>query len=442
MTKRREVTPSTPVPRSLFLTVLRIAATFLCAVLTSTCAEPLTPTATVPAAPTASPTPGLVVRIEAWHFDQHQGRLLALVSLASGRAASDVVFEVDLLDEQGDEIASTTASLLSRYLLPSSQGFLAAGFPSGLPASSIRVRVASFRPAPAGVLALEGTTLSADWQTGRTAALLGRLTNLQSRRLSTESLLVVGLDKRREPVAYAIGVAGADLLLPGDEIPFRADVPEATEVDRWVVLALGSAPDPSAHPRVELESVELRFDPQGKPFASGFVVNPSDQPRQTRLLILATVGDDWLSAGLLEFPVPLPPRSRLPFAVDDFPGLTERRPQGEEGPSLVLVPYVADSVSKAVLEALAAEVTGFEVIGSRVYLRGKVQAPESRAVLFPTLYASILTPEGELISAGWTMAAERVDPGQTVPFLLILPIPDHTDLSLAEYDVGALGIRD
>ena len=443
MAEGGDVTTSTVGPKSPLLTVCHIAATCLCAVLISTCAGPLTPTAPVPsAAPPASPTPGLVVRLEAWHFDQPQGRVLAFVSLASGPAASDIVFEVSLLGEQGNEIASTTASLLSPYLMPSSQGLLAAGFPPGLPGSSISVRVASFRPAPAGILALEGTTLAADWSTGQGVAVFGRLINPSSRPLSAESLLVVGLDHGREPVTYALGHTSADLVAPGDGIPFRADVPDATEVDRWVVLALGSPSDPSAHSRVELESVELRLDSQGKPFASGFVVNPSDQPRRTRLLLLATVGEDWLAAGILTFPVPLPPRSRLPFVVDDFPGLTERRPQAKDAPSPVIVPYIEDSVSEAVLEDLAAEVTGFEAIGSRLYLRGQVRAPEAFAVLNPTFFASILSAEGELISAGWTLVAERADPGQTVPFLLAIPLPDNTDLALAEYDVGALGIRD
>ena len=432
-----------PGPRYLPLAALRLALTCLGAVLISACAGPRTPTPPVPSAvPTPSPTPGPVVRLGAWHVDPHQGRLLAFVSLASGPAASDVVFEVSLLGEQGDEIASTMASLLGRYLIPSSQGLLAAVFPPGLTASSIRVQVTSFRPAPPGVLTLEGTTLAADWLTAETAAVLGRLTNPQSRPLAAESLLVVGLDTSREPVSYAFGQTGAEFLAPGEGIPFRADVPEATDVDRWVVLALGSPPDPSASTRVELESVELRFDSQGKPFATGFVVNPSDQPRQIRLLLLATGGEDWLAAGILAIPVPLPARSRLAFDVDEFPGLTGRLPQGEDAPSLTIVPYVADSASEGVLEDLAAEVTGFEVIGSRLYLRGQVRGPETVAVLNPTLFASILSAEGELISAGWTLAAERAGPGQSLPFLLSIPIPANTDLALAEYDVRAWGIRD
>ena len=431
-----------PRPTSLPRASLRLAVTCVCAVLTSTCAGPLTPAAPVPSAvPTPTPTPGLVVRLGAWHFDPQQGRLLAFVSLVSGPAASDVVFEVSLLGEQGDEIASTTASLLSGYLSPSNQGFLAAVFPPGQPASSIRVRVTSFRPALPGILALEGTTLAADWLTAETVAVFGRLTNPHSRPLSVQSLVVVGLDQNEEPISYALGQTGADLVAAGEGTPFRADVSEATEVDRWTLLAVGSPPDPNGRTRIELESVELRFDSRGKPFATGFVVNPSDQPRRTRLLLLATGGEDWLAAGSLTFTVPLPPRSRLPFVVDEFPGLTGRLPQGDDAPSLTIVPYVADSASEAVLEDLAAEVTGFEVIGSRLYLRGLVQAPEASAVLNPTLSASIVTAEGDLISAGWTLAAERADPGQSVAFLLSVPIPANTDLALAEYNVRAWGIR-
>jgi hypothetical protein len=437
------VTTSTPGPRSLILGALRLALICLGSVLTSACVGPLTPTAPAPsAAPTLSPTPGLVVRLGSWHFDQDQGRLLAFVGLASGPAASEVEFEVSLLDERGDELDSTTAPLLGRYLIPSSQGFLAAVFPPGLSASSVRVRVTSFRPAPAGILALEGTTLDADWLTAATAAVFGRLTNPQARRLSAERVLVVGLDKDKEPVAYALGQTGADSLAPDEEIPFRADVPEATDVDRWVILALGSPPNPSAPGRVELESVELRFDSQGKPFATGFVVNPSDQPRQTRLLLLATGGEDWLAAGTLTIPVPLRPRSRMAFHVDDFPGLTERRPLGDDASALAIVPFVADSESEAVLVDLVAEVTAFEVIGSRLYLHGELRVPDTVAVLNPTLFATVLSAEGELVSAGLALAAERAGPGQTVPFLLTIPIPAHTDLALAEYDVRAWGIRE
>jgi hypothetical protein len=184
---------------------------------------------------------------------------------------------------------------------------------------------------------------------------------------------------------------------------------------------------------VEAEDVELQADPQGNPFVTGVLVNPTDGPRTARLFLLATSNEDWLSAGAFEVPVPLPPHAEWPFSIASLAGLADRAEDVD------LTPYVVDGPAEAGVVEVTAEVTGYEVIGSRLYLRGTVRTEGTDALLRPTVFSLLRSAEGDLISGGWALAAERLEPGEVVPFLLTLPVPKGVDLAMVEYDVQAFG---
>ena len=411
------------------------------AVLAACGPSPSPSTVTPTARPIPSPTPSLTVSLEAWHIDPTSRHVLGVVSVASGPPSTDVVLEVSLLDAHGEAVGKSAVPLLNTYLIPSGRGLFAADFPAAPPGSILRVHVLSHTPEVGEILPLEASVLEADWEAGPAVAVLGRLTNPHDRPMHLDDLWVVGMDSTGQPRTAARGAAGAEVLAPGGSVPFRADTLGSAGVMRWVVLAQGSPRDLADAAAVHVEALGLKVDPQGRSFATGWLVNPSDRPRVAHLVLLATAGDEWLSAGVFEFPVPLPPGAMWPFSVDNFPGLADRKPEGEDVLPMDLVPFVVDAPSPLVLDDLTPEVTGFEVIGSRLYLRGIVRNAGAAAVDQPSLLAWVQSSEGDLVTAGWAQPADRLRPGEAVSFLLTAPVPDGVDLSLAEYVVQAFGTR-
>jgi hypothetical protein len=172
------------------------------------------------------------------------------------------------------------------------------------------------------------------------------------------------------------------------------------------------------------------------------LVNRAAQPVAARAFLLLTAGGEWLSAGVFELPVPVPANASIAFAVDDFPGLAQRGPEADGDSPVETQAFATGLPSTVVVEGLAPEVTGFEVIGSRLYLRGRVSGPAANAFLHPTVLASLLSADGDLLSAGWTSAGDRIAVGGANPFLLVLPVPDGVDLASAEWDVSAIGVQE
>ena len=353
--------------------------------------------------------------------------------METGPASSEVVLEVSLLGSRGEALGRVTVPLMNQLLLPGGMGLFEADASSAPQASAVRVRVLSNVPSPREVEPLEASIVRSSWEAGPGAALLGQLTNPSDRTLRIEDLWVVGFDTSDQPRTLAAGVAAGDVLDPGESIPFLAEALDAVDVKRWEMLAQGSATGSSGASLVEAEEVELQADPQGNPFVTGVLVNPTDRPRNTRLFLLVTSDEDWLSAGAFEVPVALPPHAEWPFSIASLAGLPDRA-QGVD-----LAPYVVDGPAEAGVVEVTAEVTGYEVIGSRLYLRGTLRTEGTDTLLRPTVFSLLRSSEGDLITGGWALAAERLEPGEVVPFLLTVPVPNGVDLALVEYDVQAFG---
>lgn len=355
------------------------------------------------------------------------------MTLETGPASSDVVLEVSFIGKRGESLGHVTVPLMNKLLVPGGTGLFEADSSSAPQVPAIRVRVLANVPFPREVGPLEASIVRSDWEAGPGAVLLGRLTNPSDQTLRVEDLWIVGFDTSDQPRTMAVGVAAGDVLEPGESIPFLAEALDAVDVDRWEMMAQGSATDSSGPSLVDAEEVEFQSDPQGNPFVTGVLVNPTDRPRTTRLFLLATSNQDWLSAGAFEVPVPLPPHAVWPFSIASLPGLPDRAQEVD------LEPYVIDGPAESGVVEVTAEVTGYEVIGSRLYLRGTVRTKGTDTLHRPTVFSLLRSSEGDLITGGWALAAERLEPGEVVPFLLTIPVPKGVDLALVEYDVQAFG---
>ncbi|OGT27403.1 MAG: hypothetical protein A2Z17_04290 [Gammaproteobacteria bacterium RBG_16_66_13] len=369
---------------------------------------------------------------------------MGFVSLVTGPESSEVVLEVSLVDKSGAARATDVVPALTPYLLRSSEAFFAARFPDGSSGTDLRVKVVSSRPAPQAIETLVGSIVVTAWLPGGGLSLVGWLENTSRRPIAPTGLVVVGLDVEGLPRASAEGAFMPPVIRPGELLPFRSDVLRPDQVHEWMILAHGLPP---VYPRPETVTLDgelaVRQDPQGRPFAVGRIVNGSETPRSARVGILVTMEDEWLSLGVFETLTSLPPRSTLPFVIDDFPGLEERLAAGEaDWDDLNVEAFVNEIESDAAVIQLETEITAYEVIGSRLYLRGQIRNEGASTIAAAAVVAGVLGDGGELLTAGWAAPAERLVPGSQADFLLVMPVPKGADLTLAEYDVRAFGVAD
>lgn len=384
------------------------------------------------------------MRLTRWQIDPGGSEALGFVALEGGPESSDLFLEVTLLDDRDQATASVRVPALTPYLLRNSEAFFAARFPEGSAGSVLEVRVASRRAAPPDVETLDATIVSSTWLTGESLSLLGRLGHSGRRPLVPSGLLVVGLNDQGDPKTFAEGTLAASTLRPGDSAPFRADVPDAADVEEWLVISQG-VPAPSAQPpRVRLDGdVAIRRDAQGRWFGVGSLTNTSDTARWARVSVLLKVEDRWLSLGLFETPVGLPPGARLPFLIEGFPGIEHLQAEGGlDEDSVRATSFLSEGDAAVVIRSLEAELTGYEVIGSRLYLRGLARNSGTSTVDSAAVVISVTSSEGDLLTAGWAPVSDSLASGEQADFLAILPIPAGVDLSLAELDLRSLGAED
>ncbi|HET7009227.1 MAG TPA: hypothetical protein VFI11_00505, partial [Anaerolineales bacterium] len=285
--------------------------------------------------------------------------------------------------------------------------------------------------------------LDSHWLPDERLSLLGSVVNPFRRPVVPSALIAVGMDDQERPMTYAPAALPAGHLRPGEPVPFRADVPSADDVSEWVIVGHAIPSTPGDGPAVALQGeLSIRRDPQGQLFAVGRISNGSDAPQWAQVGALLSLREQWVSLGVFETPTVIPAGASLPFAIDIFPGAEEELAEHEaDRGDLEVEPFLREAGTTAVVREIDAEVRRFEVIGSRLYLRGVARNPGTTAAR-ACIVAAVLSDEGDLLTAGWTAPAETVPPGGEAPFMLVLPVPDGVNLSLAEFDVQAFGVSE
>jgi hypothetical protein len=416
-----------------------VAAVVILAAFASGCrAQPSPGPMPSPTVEAPTPTPEVRVRVTRSSFLDGPPRVLGFLELDAGPDSSEAVLEVALVDPTGQVAARVQAPSLTP-LVDSAEAFFASDLPALWPAGSLKVEIVSRRPALAGLQPLEATIVSSTWLGGGVRSLLGRLEHSSPQTLTPLSAIVVGVDESRDPVAYAEAQVVLDRIGPGEGAPFRADVPQADNVADWEFLGYGLPAQPGGPPAVSLEGeVSLFEDPQGSPFAVGQLVNPAPEPRRVRVGILIEEDDAWVALGIFETPSVLPAEATMPFAIDHFPSPEDLATIASRAE---VHTYLVEEASGATVHPLQADLNGFEVVGSRLYLRGTLSNHGAARVTDATVVAGVLRVTGELLTAGWGHQREPIEPGGQASFLIVLPIPEGTDLSLAEYDIRGFGLE-
>jgi hypothetical protein len=85
----------------------------------------------------------------------------------------------------------------------------------------------------------------------------------------------------------------------------------------------------------------------------------------------------------------------------------------------------------------AVHVTSFEAIGGTLFLQGTVYNDSGARVISATVLAAVRSTEGLPLTAGWRVAAESLEAGESAAFVLELTLPRGADLAMSEYDVVA-----
>ncbi|MBN1266262.1 MAG: hypothetical protein JXA25_12270 [Anaerolineales bacterium] len=196
-------------------------------------------------------------------------------------------------------------------------------------------------------------------------------------------------------------------------------------------------------PNIGLEA-GFFFDAQGNPFLAGSLIN--HETFSTRAAAVLTLVRDNQPLSVVEIvpPVPLQPGEILPFTTNSFPGLSleELRQHLQRG-NVEIQTELDPARSTATEEQLAdltVSINSLETSGSKLILSGTVENDQELRVLLPSVLLQITTTDGALITAGWDIVADAMQPGEKAPFILILPIPDGADLRMSEQDLRSFGI--
>lgn len=176
---------------------------------------------------------------------------------------------------------------------------------------------------------------------------------------------------------------------------------------------------------------------QGMVFVSGELVNDSPDLRWARgVATLMADGQEW-SLAALSSPVPLSPGGHLPFVLPGFAGLTAY-PE-DWAVSLELDP-ITSSRATGSLQSLELEIDHIEVIGSSLFVRGRIRNSSNQDLDGPAVMGAVYSTSGDLWTAGWTTPQERIGRNDQLEFAFDLPWPAGFDLGQAEYDFRALAL--
>jgi hypothetical protein len=406
--------------------------------LTAGCASPAPPPLSTSTVASPSPTPEVRFELSRSTIRNDPPMAMGFLTLEAGPDSSELLLDVAVIGANGD-VAHRGETRTLTPLLRSSEAFFALEIPAGLAAPSLEVALLSRQPASRTLQALEATILSSTWLGGRVQSFLGRLETEGVEAVTPAFAIVIGVDEERDPMTFAGIDLVVDRIRPREAVPFRVDVAQADGIADWEIYAFGQPSAGAPERRVSLDGeINLLDDPQGHRYAVGALTNPTNRPRWVRVGVLLKTAESWRSLGMFETPSLLPPNAAMPFAIDAFPGLDSDDP---DDPDLDVVPYIVEAEATAAVHEMQPELTAFEVVGSRLYLRGVIRNTGSIALDDATIVAGVHDDAGNLLTAGWSAAEQTSMPGDEVSFLLVLPVPRRTDLSLAEYDVRAFGLE-
>lgn len=351
------------------------------------------------------------------------------------------MIEVRLIDSQGLVLAHTIVPGMISHLDPGEVSPFLARFEVDATPSSAQANLSGYslsppaaRPAPLVRVSLVREFTTADRQLGW----LVRAHNTGGDPIQVEEIAEVFRDGTGTLAGAANGVAGITAIPAGGHVTWLL-------IGESVSDSLPSDSFASAQTLVEIPPSEVHLvgelipgsTSQGMVFVAGELVNNSPDLRWARgVATLSADGREWGLASIAS-PVPLAPGGRLPFVLPGFAGATVY-PE-DWAVSLELDPLTS-SLATGSLQSLDLEIDHIEVIGSSLFVRGRIRNSSVQDLEGPAVMGAVRSTSGDLWTAGWTTPQEHIGRDDQLEFGFDMPWPAGFDLAQAEYDFRALAL--
>jgi hypothetical protein len=351
------------------------------------------------------------------------------------------MIEVRLIDSQGLVLAHTIVPGMISRLKPGEVSPFLARFEVEATPSSAQASLSRYSlglpiagPEPLVRVSLVRGFITADRQLGG----LVRVENPGSDPIQVDEIAEVFRDEAGTLAGAASGAVGLTAIPAGGHVT-------------WLLLgeaAPGGVPSDaftSAQTLVEIPSSAIHLvaelipgsTSQGMVFVAGELVNDSPDLRwASGVATLSAEGQVWGLASISS-PVPLPPGGRLPFVLSGFAGLTA---YPEDWTVSFELDPLTSGLATGSLQSLELEIDHIEVIGSSLFVRGRISNSSDQDLEGPVVMGAVYSTSGDLWTAGWTSPREVIRRHAQLEVRFDLPLPAGFDPAQAEYDFRALAV--
>ena len=425
----------------------RISLTILLCLVCIACqTHVVPPTAThVPTETPVPPTPIPPVRITSYQLvqgpDPGEWRVLGQVKNVGEEILGSITLNVELVNDFDEVVAKASVGALMSNLMPGEAGPFLAAFDGVATPHSARVELVDHASAEGerGDLAAEMEVffLTGD---GELAA-LGYVANFGLRPVELGALGFLGQGPNGSERLVAVMQFGPTRLAASERVPILLIAPENPGEIAWTLFHDGVETDTRVtHPLQVQEEPKLHLTAQGAPFVAGTLINAGSFPAAGSVLVSIVEGGRVIGLSELEVPRHLQAGEPLAFAAFDFPGIHLRFDPETADTMQVDLRVEGLELDRSINPiALPVDVSAFHSVGSAIFIRGTVQNPTDDKLASATVHAEVRSSKGDLVTAGWSTVG-ALDAGESLEFVLDLPIPTGMDATQTEYDLRAIGL--
>ena len=374
-------------------------------------------------------------------------RVVGLVENRSDVNLIDAHIVLTLLDSSGNPLGEAHVPITHTHLAPSETSPFRATFSGAGLAADVQASLSSFRTEDFQRQEIESDILNTTRTEQGSVAILATISNPSESPVSIAAFALLAQNDLGRPVGLANQVAGPAVLRGGE----TATVLALLEIDAGVttyapfVDAVTADLMPDPQPISLAGQTKLVLDSQGNPFVVGTLQNSAQQPLTGSVLLTIAYHDEWISSAHVNTTVPLGPGEMRPFTATDFPALSARL-DGETWSLRDLElearvdPPIAGSESVP-SSHLGLSIHSFEAIGGFAFIQGTVTNPYDNPMQSASVLASLHTTRGSLVTASWTTVSEKLLAGESVDFVLPIPMPANSYPRLSEFDIWAVGVQ-
>jgi hypothetical protein len=372
---------------------------------------------------------------------------VGLVENRSGVNLIDTHIFLTLLDSNGDPLTDALIPITYTHLAPGETSPFSAAFSGAGLATDVQAVLSSFRTDDFQRQELESDILNTTRTAQGSVAILATISNPSESPVSIAAFALLAQNDLGRPVGLANQFAGPAVLRGGES----AAVFALLEIDAGVTtyapfvdaVTVDLMPDPQP---ISLGSqAKLVLDSQGNPFVVGTLQNSAQQPLTGSVLLTIAYQDEWISSTHVNTTVPLGPGEKRPFTATDFPALSARL-DGETWSlrDLELEARVDPTITgteSVPYSHLGLSIHSFEAIGGFAFIQGTVTNLYDNPVQRASVLASLHTTGGSLVTAGWITTSDVLFVGESVDFVLPIPMPANSYPRLSEIDIWAAGVQ-